>query len=624
MLRIKLVSTIILALYISSSYSKDLPPIYISPNPNKINIDLHSSNPHIIKLNNKNTNYSLSDILKSRSNLSTSQSGGIASQNQLRIRGGEANHILILLDGIEINDASSGSEYDFSHLYSFNIKDIEILKGAYSTVHGPDAISGVVNIKTQNLNGANLITGSNNTSIKNYSFAGENKNFQYGIDINLLESSGTDTSGSSGDRNRYENDNIRINVKSINHNFSLFYFDIYRQNDRDSNGNVSDNENATTDINQIYSQYYYKNRISKNIFTKQGIQYATNKNLDFGPSNGVWETITQSEKLKTFLVASINLKEYLIHENNSSLSVGLEYEKINFTQLVLNQAYGNGNQNQGEYSGSITSELILPWKDFQIELGYRKTINQKFNNNNSHRFGLTYKINNGKIFFNHSTSFKNPTFTERYGYYPGSFNGNPNLKPENIRQYEIGYSYDFIESNIKIMQTLYNTKLKNEINGYTSDGNGGYTALNLSNNSYRKGLETALIFNINQNSKLSVRHDYIDSTQYNSTKKIQDEEVRRPKNLVNIDYDNSLSNFLHINSNILYSSKIKDTDFSSWPYNAIYLNDYFIFNTTLNLKLDNNNKMSLILKNIFNRKYNEVYGYSNPGLELLINYNKKF
>ena len=624
MIRLFLIFVLTLALNMPESFAKDLPPIFISPNPSIEDIFFHSGNTEIINLNKKNINLSLGEILKNKSSISLSQSGGIAGMNQLRMRGGEANHVLVLIDGIEANDPASGSEYDFSHLYSYNFENIEILRGSYSNVHGPDAISGVINIKTKNKSGANILTGSNNTYIKNYSMSGENKFFQYGIDVNFLESSGTDTSGSSGDRNRYENDSFRVNLKSINHDFSIFYFDIHKQNDRDASGNLVDNENATTDVNQLYSQYIYKNKISKNISFKQGFQYTTNKNLDFSPSNGVWETVTQSEKFKTFFNTKINFVDIVNNQISPSISFGAEYEKINFTQLVLDQSYGNGNQNQAEYSGSFVSELIFPYKNTQFEISLRRTINQKFDNNNTHRIGFTYKLNNGKIFINHATAFKNPTFTERFGYYPGTFNGNENLKPESIKQVEVGYYKSIYKNLLSISQTYYDMKLRDEINGFTSDGNGGYTALNISNNSYRKGLETQMQVFLNNRSKITLKHDYVDSTQYDTTTKKQTSEVRRPKNIYNIIYENTLSKYLHLNTNVFYSSKIKDTDFSSWPYKTVFLNDYIIANAKINYSVDANNKISFVANNIFNRKYSEVYGYNNSGFEFQINYFKSF
>ncbi len=620
---IRFLITIYLLFSVSNVYSDDYPLIYISPNPNKINIDMHASNVEVISLDKNDINFSITDILRNNTNLAFSQSGGISSTNQLRMRGGEANHVLALIDGIDVNDPASGAEYDFGQLFSYNINSVEVLNGAFSNVHGPDAVSGVINIKTRNTNAFNFAVGSNNTNIRNYSMAGENGKYQYGIDINSLSSSGTDDSGSSGGRNRYESDNIRINIKSIEHDFTVLYFDTYRQNDVDANNNLADSEYAHTDINQIYSKYSFQKNINKYIFSKNEIQYSTNKNNDFAPVTGLWKTLTQSEKFKLKSNTSIQLKELFKTKYEPTLSLGFEYKKLNFTQLVKDKRFGDGDQMQGEYNNSYSAEFIYPLENLQFELGVRRTLNQKFDNQNTHRFGISYKQKNKKIFFNHSSAFKNPTFTERFGYYT-SFKGNPNLKPENVIQYEIGYKVNAFLNKFDISQTFYNSKLRNEINGSASHPEGGFTANNMDSNSYRKGLETRINYNINRYSDASISYDYVDSTQYNSSTENQQAEVRRPRNLININYNNNFFNNLSINSNIFYSSKVKDTDFSSYPFQNVYMNSYFLFNTTLNYDVDSKNKVSLIFKNIFNREYNVVNDFNTPGFEVLINYRNNF
>ena len=615
--------TIYLLSSVSNVYSNDYPLIYISPNPNKINIDMHASNVEVISLDKNDINFSITDILRNNTNLAFSQSGGISSTNQLRMRGGEANHVLALIDGIDVNDPASGAEYDFGQLFSYNINSVEVLNGAFSNVHGPDAVSGVINIRTRNTNAFNFAVGSHNTNIRNYSMAGENGKYQYGIDINSLSSSGTDDSGSSGGRNRYESDNIRINIKSIEHDFTVLYFDTYRQNDVDANNNLADSEYAHTDINQIYSKYSFQKNINKYIFSKNEIQYSTNKNNDFAPVTGLWKTLTQSEKFKLKSNTSIQLKELFKTKYEPTLSLGFEYKKLNFTQLVKDKRFGDGDQMQSEYNNSYSVEFIYPLENLQFELGVRRTLNQKFDNQNTHRFGISYKQKNKKIFFNHSTAFKNPTFTERFGYYT-SFKGNPNLKPENVIQYEIGYKVNAFLNKFDISQTFYNSKLKNEINGSASHPEGGFTANNMDSNSYRKGLETRINYNINKYSDVSISYDYVDSTQYNSSTENQQAEVRRPRNLININYNNNFFNNLSIISNIFYSSKVKDTDFSSYPFQNVYMNSYFLFNTTLNYDVDSKNKVSLIFKNIFNREYNVVNDFNTPGFEVLINYRNNF
>ena len=364
--------------------------------------------------------------------------------------------------------------------------------------------------------------------------------------------------------------------------------------------------------------------INRYIFSKNEIQYSTNKNNDFAPVTGLWKTLTQTEKLKLKSNTSIQLKGLLKSKYEPLLSIGFDYKKLNFTQLVKDKSYADGDQIQGEYSSSYSAEFIYPLENLQFELGLRRTLNQNFDNQNTHRFGISYKKKNKKIFFNHSTAFKNPTFTERFGYYTGTFIGNPNLKPENVMQYEVGYALNTILDKFDISQTFYSAKLKNEIDGSATHPEGGYTAENVDSNSYRKGLETKLNYNINRYSDASISYDYVDSTEYNSSTGDQQAEVRRPRNLLNINYNNNYFNNLSINSNLFYSSKVKDTEYIGYESQIVYMNSYFLFNTTLNYDIDSKNKVSLIFKNIFNREYEVVSGFNTPGFEVLINYRNNF
>ena len=81
---------------------------------------------------------------------------------------------------------------------------------------------------------------------------------------------------------------------------------------------------------------------------------------------------------------------------------------------------------------------------------------------------------------------------------------------------------------------------------------------------------------------------------------------------------------MHINANILYSSKIKDTSYFSYPYQTVYLKEYTLANIKINYLLDEKNKISFTFNNIFNRKYNEIYGFETPGFEFLLNYSRSF
>ena len=90
----------------------------------------------------------VSELLQSVAGLNVSRTGGSGNITQLRMRGGEANHILVLIDGIEANRLSSGSEFRFDKISTEQIERIEVLRGAQSSLWGSDVLIGVINIMT--------------------------------------------------------------------------------------------------------------------------------------------------------------------------------------------------------------------------------------------------------------------------------------------------------------------------------------------------------------------------------------------------------------------------------------------------------------------------------------------
>jgi vitamin B12 transporter len=91
----------------------------------------------------------VTDLLRAIPGFSVSQSGTFGSQTQVRVRGSEANHVLVLIDGIRANDPASGDEFRWEFLSTSDIERVEIVRGPQSSLWGSDAISAVVNVITQ-------------------------------------------------------------------------------------------------------------------------------------------------------------------------------------------------------------------------------------------------------------------------------------------------------------------------------------------------------------------------------------------------------------------------------------------------------------------------------------------
>ncbi|TNF08934.1 MAG: TonB-dependent receptor, partial [Gammaproteobacteria bacterium] len=91
----------------------------------------------------------VSDLLRNVPGVAISRGGVLGSTTQLRMRGAEGNHVLVLVDGMEVNDGSQGDEFNWAHMPVAGIERIEVVRGSQSALWGSDAVGGVINIITR-------------------------------------------------------------------------------------------------------------------------------------------------------------------------------------------------------------------------------------------------------------------------------------------------------------------------------------------------------------------------------------------------------------------------------------------------------------------------------------------
>jgi vitamin B12 transporter len=88
------------------------------------------------------------DLLRQVPGLQVDQMGGPGGLSSVYIRGSDSNHVLVLIDGVRVNDPtnSRGGGFDISSLDPALVERIEVLRGAASAIYGADAMGGVINI----------------------------------------------------------------------------------------------------------------------------------------------------------------------------------------------------------------------------------------------------------------------------------------------------------------------------------------------------------------------------------------------------------------------------------------------------------------------------------------------
>lgn len=96
---------------------------------------------------------SIDEVLRYAAGIEVQQRGPQGAQSDLLIRGGTFQQVLVLIDGIRLNDPLTGHFNGYIPVAPQEVERIEILKGNASALYGPDAVGGVIHIITKAFSG---------------------------------------------------------------------------------------------------------------------------------------------------------------------------------------------------------------------------------------------------------------------------------------------------------------------------------------------------------------------------------------------------------------------------------------------------------------------------------------
>lgn len=175
------------------------------------------------------SNNSVIDALRQIPSLWVEEQGGPGGITSIALRGAEANHTLVLLDGVQLNDPTNtrGGAFDLNSINIESIERIEIIRGAQSAVYGSDALAGVIHIITKTPGKAtttlNASVGSDDYASTGLSTSGKLNNLGYAFSLQTKDA-GEPVPGSTAKNTEFSS---RLNWQQENHtlNFNYRYFD---------------------------------------------------------------------------------------------------------------------------------------------------------------------------------------------------------------------------------------------------------------------------------------------------------------------------------------------------------------------------------------------------------------
>ncbi len=558
---------------------------------------------------------SIVDLMRTVAGVNIGQTGVTGGLSEVRFRGAESNHMLVLIDGIAINDLGQGSLVDFTHIPLSNVEKIEVLKGPQSALWGASAIAGVINITTKKTSSRHptgrfsVNVGTKETYSASIKVSQQRNEFGFNIGVSEYFTEGENISRVGSEEDGYKNTafNIGLNYTQNAHNkFEFTSRLIDYTNDVDgynvSTGLVADSlaqakgEQLSVGIDWHFAPTQGGQKLG--IYSQLlSIQFSQQEATNY--SNNEFSRLSEGETLRALWSNRFEFAP------DKWVTFGLESIDETFKQREADPQ-GPSNQKQSNSTQSLVATGLFGLTN-QLSLtgSYRYSNNSEFKNEDSHRVGANYLVGEStKLYVSRGKAIQNPTFTERFGFFPGSFLGNPNLTPEQQTSDEVGVELYFKDATLSI--NYFSATLKNEILGFVFDPESeSFTAQNAASQSTRDGIELSF-------SKSYGLMDVTAQYSYLNAKQEQQNELRRAKHsgsitaIVNIDKQNQL--YLQAD----YSGTKQDQFFPPFPKPSqiVSLDAYWLVSANYTFNYSNELSLSARVTNATNRNYEDVFGYN--------------
>lgn len=400
---------------------------------------------------------SLIELLQARGGVEVSASGGLGQPGAVFMRGAEARHTLVLIDGLRLGSATAGGTA-FENIPLNQIERIEIVPGPMSSLYGPDAIGGVIQIFTRSGTAggsANFGAGSFGARAVSASYGRDLDDTRFTVSVGAIESPEFDATKAAipfaqnnPDSDRYRNRNFSGRIaQRLGAGQELGLTAFY------SEGTTRfDAGTATDDVNRQTLQaasVYSRNRIGEGWNSLLRIGTSRDHSATVGAFPGFFRTDQNQAVWQNDVQLALG-----------TLVAGLEYLD---QRVASDPAF--------KQSGRLVKSAFAGYRggfgDHTVQLNARRDDNSQFGTRDTGSVGYSYRLAPGaRIRAAAGTAFRAPTFNDLYfPDQPPFFFSNPDLRPERSRSREIGFDLERAEQ--RFTATYFETRISDLITVFT-------------------------------------------------------------------------------------------------------------------------------------------------------------
>ncbi len=545
----------------------------------------------------------VANALREVPGLSVVQTGTAGQLTSVFTRGLKSEHTQILIDGIPLNQGFAGA-FNFADLTVDNIDRIEVVRGPQSTLYGPRALAGVIQIFTKQGSGPPETTltaegGSYDTFRETLSSAGKIQTFDYSIGASRLD---TDNARPN---NQYRNSDAVANIGySPNEQLRISGLFTYSLSDASNPNTIFDPrpiDNLLTERWLIAPHLDYKPVDwweHKLIVSYDHERLVSDPAEDgfIGPTRALFKRFT------------LDYQNDLKPASWLTITSGFFYSEVDAEDKrpFISQAFGplptliSDHTDESAFYLQVTAK---PLENLLLVAGGRYDHFNQFGDVYTYRVAGSYKISRTDTILHASiaTGFSPPTPQDRL------FGNNPGLDPEKVFGWEVGVEQALWNERIRMSVTYFHNDLSNVIGS-----NSLFETFNLGS-ARTQGIETEIKFRPTADLTLSASYFYLETEKTSAQDISQPQGSRLPRRPRNEAY---------LSASYLWFGKLRTTaegklvnareeiDFGKPNFD---IEDYAFVNFAAEYEVSLRISIFGRIDNLTNEHYSEVFGFPNLG-----------